>query len=402
MTRIDLREGRDWQEYELADEQAARLTASELVQIKLGDRRGLWRVRDNGRVGAVKLGDVELRIAPKIAIPRLFFLLGYAERQIFWRDQELDAGAHPDLLPAVAHAFARQVDRALCQGVLHGYRKIEESAPVIRGRIREADQIRHRYGMSLPVEIRYDDFTVDIAENRLLLAAVRRLLQLQDVTGHTRTDLRRLLLRLDGVEPLTPGRSLPNWTPSRLNARYHSALRLAELVLRGGSYELDDGTNVRVDGLLLQMWRIFEDFVTTALTKALISYGGRCRTQDSSRHLDHDRRIQLLPDLVYYRLDFDGDEKPAAVIDAKYKVDKTAGGHNPDIYQMLAYCTRFRLNRGHLVYAKGETEPRVHRVAGGSDIKIVQQGLDLACPPAMLLQQVASLAEQIVGAAAIS
>ena len=57
-------------------EQAGQLSSSDLVQIKLGDRRGLWLVRDNGRIGAARLGDVDLRIAPKITIPRLFFLLG--------------------------------------------------------------------------------------------------------------------------------------------------------------------------------------------------------------------------------------------------------------------------------------------------------------------------------------
>jgi 5-methylcytosine-specific restriction enzyme subunit McrC len=399
MTRVDLCEG-GWKEYELTHEQAGRLTSSGLVQVKLGDRGGLWLVRDNGMVGAARLGDVELRIAPKITIPRLFFLLGYAERRIFWRDEELDAGAHPDLLPAVAHAFARQADRALRQGVLLGYREIEESGSVIRGRIREADQIRRWYGMPLPIEIRYDDFTVDIAENRLLLAAVRRLLQLQGVAPPTRADLRRLLLRLDGVEPLTPGVPLPEWSPSRLNARYHSALRLARLVLRGGSYELDDGTNVRVDGLMLEMWRVFEDFVGTALGDALRSHGGHCRIQDNSRYLDRGQLIQLLPDLVYYRLGADGDESPAAVIDAKYKVDKAKGGHNPDFYQMLAYCTRLGLGRGHLVYAKGEVEPRVHRVAGGSDVEIVQTTLDLTLQPAALLKQVSDLAGQIVGVAA--
>ncbi len=58
--------------------------------------------------------------------------------------------------------------------MLRGYREVEEALPVVRGRIREAGQIRRRYGFPLPVEVRYDDYTVDIAENRPLLAASAR------------------------------------------------------------------------------------------------------------------------------------------------------------------------------------------------------------------------------------
>jgi 5-methylcytosine-specific restriction enzyme subunit McrC len=50
--------------------------------------------------------------------------------------------------------------------------------------------------------------------------------------------------------------------------------------------------------------------------------------------------------------------KPAAVVDAKYKsLHLDAAGPNPDLYQMLAYCTVFGLRAGHLVYAAGEQTP---------------------------------------------
>lgn len=132
--------------------------------------------------------------------------------------------------------------------MLLGYRDTEERLTVVRGRIRQAEQVRRRYGLPLPLEVRYDDYTVDIPENRLLLAAVLRLLRLPGVRSDVRSLLRHLLVRLDGVNRLTPGLPLPRWTRTRLNARYGNALGLAELILRGATYELDDGTAVRVDG----------------------------------------------------------------------------------------------------------------------------------------------------------
>lgn len=284
---ISLVEGDSPAVYELTAEQAAALAATTAVRVGPGPRAGLWKVRDNGYVGAAVIGGVEVRITPKTPVDRVFFLLGYARRPSGWRQEEVNAGEHAELLPAIAHAYAMAADRALRQGVLQGYLEMEEALPVIRGRIREADQIRRRYGLPLPVEVRYDDYTVDIAENRLLLAASARLLRLPGLAIQTRKTLRHVIARLAGITALVPGRPLPAWLPSRINTRYHTALGLAELVLRGASYELDDGTAVRVNGLLVEMWRVFEDFVTVALSEALRPHGGRSELQDKRHHLDH-------------------------------------------------------------------------------------------------------------------
>jgi 5-methylcytosine-specific restriction enzyme subunit McrC len=393
---VTLTEGGGWREEELTAGQVAALSAAEVVRIAPGPRPGLWRIRDNGLIGAARIGPrhdpIEVRIDPKLPIDRLFFLLGYASKPRGWRQEEVDAAERPELLPAVAYAFARAAERALRQGVLLGYRETEEALAVVRGRIREAEQIRRRYGFPMPLEVRYDDYTVDITENRLLLGATERLLRLPTVPVQTRKLLRHLLMRLDGVARLTPGRTLPKWTPTRLNTRYHTALALAELVLRGASYELDDGTVVRVDGLLLEMWRVFEDFVTVALAEALRPYGGRSQLQDKRHHLDRGRRVQLRPDLVYY----DETGKPLAVVDAKYKIDQADDVHHSDLYQMLAYCTVLRLRRGHLVYAAGETEPAVH-VISGIETEIIRHALHLDRPPVELLAEVDELASHLAG-----
>jgi 5-methylcytosine-specific restriction enzyme subunit McrC len=391
VTLVRLRENDPWTEHELAGEHAAALAASGIVRIAPGPRSGLWRLRDNGLVGAARVGPVEVRVRPKTPIDRLFFLLAYARKPRGWREEAVDAGERPDLVPALAHAFARAAERTLRQGVLLGYRETEDALPVVRGRIRHIDQLQRRHGLPVPVEVRYDDYTVDIPENQLLLAATHRLLRLPDVPAGTRRLLRHLLLRLDGVTRLVPGRPLPQWRPSRLNNRYGTALGLAELVLRGASYELDGGTGVRADGLMLEMWRVFEDFLCVALAEALCPYGGRTRLQDRRHHLDHARRVKLRPDLVYDT----ADGRPAAVVDAKYKIEPEPGKHESDLYQMLAYCTVMGLKRGHLVYAAGMGEPQTHSVIGANGLTIVETSLDLTLPPSTLLAQIADLAENV-------
>jgi 5-methylcytosine-specific restriction enzyme subunit McrC len=379
----------------LTDGQADALTTLEVASVSRGPRPGTWKVSAARRVGAARLGTgayaIEVRIEPKLPIRRLLFLVGYARQGTLWRQEEVDAGQHPDLLPAVAHAFVRAAERALAGGILQGYRRVDEALPVVRGRFREADQLRRRYGMPLPVEVSYDDYGIDIPENQLLAGAADRLLRVPGVSAEVTRRLRHVAARLVDVPRPVRGTLLPRWQPSRLNVRYHTALGLAELALHNASYELDDGHRVRVDGLLLDMWRIYEDFVTRALTDALRPFGGRCTLQDTRHHLDRARHVQLRPDLVYYRLSNTG-SAPAGVVDAKYKREKTRGGHNPDLYQMLAYCTVLGLDKGHLIYAKGTERPAIHHLNGRHPITVHQHSLDLDQSPQQLLAQIATIA----------
>ncbi|GAA2257263.1 McrBC 5-methylcytosine restriction system component [Streptomyces atrovirens] len=357
---------------------------------------GRWSLRAGSKVGAVTVavpghGDpLTVRITPKVPIGRLFFLLGYSlDPAGAWRGGEVDVAEHREVLPALAHAVERQVDRALRQGLLQGYRVAEETSPVVRGRIREAEQIRRRFGATLPVEVVYDDFTTDIAENRILRAAVERLLRLPGVPREVRRRLLHQRARLADVTALVRGRPLPEWRPSRLNARYHHALRLARAVLEDASPEHGPG-GLRVEGFLFDMNKLFEDFVTVALREALRGSGYVARFQDPL-HLDEARTIRMKPDLVLYG----PDRAPCAVADAKYKVERPGGYPDADLYQMLAYCTALGLDEGHLVYAKGNAGHAAHRVRHAGTV-LHQHALDLDQDPAGLLADVAEVAARLV------
>lgn len=404
---IELRENAPPSEHVIDDALGRALAASRVIKATPDAYvPGVWRLSAERYVGAavvtvptVRPGgttrSVAIRIAPKVPISRLFFLLGYAVNPKGWRDDQVDVAEHTDLLPALAHAFERQCERALRQGLLQGYRRTQDSAMVVRGRIREGEQLRRRFGMALPVEVEYDEYTTDIAENQLLRAAVECLLRLPAVTGGIRRRLLHQRFRLADVTPLTRGRRIPTWTTSRLNARYVPALRLAEIVLRGGSVEHETGA-VRVNGFLFDMWKIFEDFVTAALGERLTaaeagSEAGTVKTQDR-RHLDEADTVLMKPDLVWY----DAAGRPRAVVDAKYKAEKPEGFPGADLYQLLAYCTVLDLPEGHLVYAKGNAA-RADHVVRRTGIRLHQHALDLEQAPAAILAQIARIADRCAG-----
>jgi 5-methylcytosine-specific restriction enzyme subunit McrC len=326
----------------------------------------------------------EIRVVPRLAVPKLVFLLGYASDPNGWRELTAPMAREDELFEAVASGFATHAWRAIEAGVLRGYLSTDESSAVIRGRVRIGDQLVRRPGLLLPVEIRYDDYTVDIPENRLLAAASTLLLRLPRLPELTRAKLRRVRATLGHVDP-PRSHDVPQIT--RLNRRYTAALKLAELILKQLSISTERG-RITSTAFVFDMNKVFEDFLAVALTDALRPYGGRTQLQLTGHHLDAERRLRVRPDITWWK-----GRKIAAVIDAKYKPIVDSRFPNADAYQMLAYCQTFRLNHGTLVYAKGEAHEQIHTLPTGIRLRVA--AVDVERDPDELLSQVHDLAASI-------
>jgi 5-methylcytosine-specific restriction enzyme subunit McrC len=393
MEQLTLAEGAPSKAIPLPLSVAQAMAQSEVALVQPTLEPGIWQVAAARKVGAVKVGDLQVLIKPKIRIDRLIFLMGYSRDPNFWRDHQVQVDMEKELPEALAEAFTRQATRALEQGLLHGYVETEESLSVLRGRLRVGDQIVRHHGRLIPLEVRFDEFTVDIAENQLLLAATLRLLRLPVPAGPRRS-LQRIRLLLSDVTPLGRGQVLPAWRPTRLNRRLQPALRLAEVVLAGNSFEHRVG-EVQVSGFMFDMWRIFEDFVCVALREALAPFGGASSLQYRT-HLDEARAIGMRPDFVW-----SSGGAPRVVVDAKYKAEKYEGFPQADLYQLLAYCTVLGLPTGHLVYAKGSESPGVHKIKG-ANVTVRQHALDLSQSRGELLARIDDLAAQMTGESLVS
>jgi 5-methylcytosine-specific restriction enzyme subunit McrC len=387
-----LTEGDPAQAVELSAAEANALNALGIAAVtpRIGD--GLFDVAAGTKIGALTVGDRQVVVRPKITdISRMIFMLGYARNPAIWRDDPIGVESDDDLLPAIAEAFVRIASRAVERGLLQGYRTVSEALPVLRGRMLAGEQMSRRFGFPVPIAVEYDDFTVDIAENQLLAMATLRLLKVPRISASARLGLQRLRHTLIEVTVPPRGAQKPRWQPSRLNAHYQGALQLAEIVISAESFENLLG-DLPVTGLLFDMCVIFEDFVTVAMSESLNRARWQCERQ-AQLHLDDQRKVRMRPDLLCRigRL-------PVAVVDAKYKAEKPAGFPNADLYQMLAYCTVLGLTDGHLIYAKGNEEGRVHTVQNAG-ITIHCKALDLGLKPGALLKQVDQLSRAVVRAA---
>ena len=378
---------RDGRHVSIGDDHATMLAGTRLVEAR-AERNG-WRLVPTGRVGSVRMGVLQVEVRPKakVGLTRLLFLLGYA-RDPGWRDDTVLAHPDDDLWPALAESLVRLTRAALGPGVLQGYRTVDESLRTVRGRIRIGDQITRRPGQMVPIEVSYDEFTVDITENQILRTALRWMQGVPRLSDAARAGLGHLDGQLAGVSIVAPGLRLPEWRADRRNARYVPALRLAEIVLANASAETGP-SGLQMAAFVVDMARVYEDFVGTALTEALARYPGGTRLQYPSRldlpEGDGRPRISMAVDVVHTVRG-----RPTLVFDAKYKAASPTGTYpNADHYQMLAYCTALKVPTAWLVYANG---PQGRRRIVNSDVTVMEHSLDLSTGPADLLAQVDALA----------
>lgn len=377
---------------ELTHADAAAIRATGLVDVVAEPEPGRWRLVGDSRIGVAAGPGWEVRVNPRIAVPQLYFLLAYALDPKGWKDQEAGFAAEPRLMDAIANGFSWHALRSVERGLLRGYVRVDERMQAIRGRVRFGDQIARSAALPMPIEVSYDEYTADIAENRILKSATAALLQLHRVPPKTRRRLLKLRAVLDEVAVLPRPREVQMPQFTRLNERYRPALRLAQLVLRASSLDVAAGPVTSV-AFVFDMNRVFEDFLSTSLQENLRAHGGEVRLQATAR-LDVDGHVPIRPDVTWWVQGI-----PRAVVDAKHKVLEPAGAPNADAYQMLAYCTALGLPRGYLVYAKENNRQIPDLTVRNAECQICVRTVDIGQPPDRLLGQVTELTDELTLAA---
>lgn len=314
-------------------------------------------LRPGSTVGALEIGDMSVLIEPKIGIPQLLSLACYALGLYKPQAQKLfdfqKARAIPDVLALALFEAAR---RAFGRGLLRGYLTEEDALHTVRGRIRFDEQIRRRYGIPLPIELRFDEFTEDILANRLVKAAMARLRHMTLRSSEARRGLGWIAAILENVSLLEfRRRNVPKVRFDRLNEHYRDVVGLARLILLHSEFESFRG-DVRASGFLINMDKLFQEFVTQALREEL---GVSAATLQSEKKVpfDLDGSVKLEPDLTWW----DGG-KCTFVGDAKYKRIDVKSVPNADLYQILAYATALDLPGGLLIYAQGEAEAATYKI----------------------------------------
>jgi len=348
---------------------------------------GAYHLTPGSVVGAVDVGDLSVFIAPKIGIPQLLTLVCFADGTFEPRRELFDYPREQALPDVLALALGSAARRAFGRGLLHGYRSEDDALPTVRGRIQIDEQIRRRHGIAPPIEVRFDEFTDDIAANRLVKSAVGLLGRMRLRSPAARRELGWIAGILVNVSPVEyPAGAVPEVRFDRLNEHYREVVGLARLVLQHCTFESGRG-GVRASGFRVDMAAVFQRLVTAGLRQALGLSTGTFGEQ-VIQSLDEGGAVNLRPDLTW--------RHGASVVfvgDAKYK--NLAGGlPNADIYQMLAYVTAADLPGGLLIYAEGEAEAAIYTLRG-SRRRLEVVALDLSGTLDEVLERLSAIAAKV-------
>ena len=375
---------------ELTREQAEALQREKALDVAPAPG-GRWQITANSYVGTLDLAGLRFLIRPKIKPENLFLLLEPGLPPKAWRREAFEYDITSDLLPSVIAFFSRTLESTLVRGVLRSYETREESLVAMRGRLDTAGQFR-RAGVLSPISCTYDDFTEDIVENRVLRAAVRRVLRVPGVAPTERGRLMRQLAALEGVsDEHVRLETVDAIHFTRLNAHYAPALRLARLMLANLTL-VDRAGDTSASSFIVDMNELFQRFVTERLRTAM---RGRIEVLDEPFvHLGEGRRVAMNPDLVFRS----SDRRTVYVGDVKYKLAGGARGHSSDYYQLLAYTTALDLPEGMLIYCRrqGDAEERTV-TARHAGKRLVVRAVDLSGSVPEVENQMASLAQVIEG-----
>ena len=402
MRTIQLREGESSRVDTLLDSRQLEVLRRARVDVRPALAPGLqpgtaWEFRTGNYIGVFRCGEMNIVIRPRIPIDRVMFMVGYSLNSGDWSSSPLRLSPEDDILEAIVPAFVRLTQDAIRRGLLQGYRTREESSAALQGRIRLADQVKVRFGLPLPVEVTYDEFTDDIEENRLLKTAIGLLWQMPIGSRESRRDLGALRPAFTSV---SYGSYLPGMVPSvnytRLNQRYRPAVELARLIIGSSLAEFSPGDKSGTS-FLVDMDQVFESFLRTALRQALRLSDAEWPDRSSTAralHLEEGGQLQVHPGLSWWR-----GRRCLFVGEARYALPAggpgTFDGQQADIYRMLAYCAAADLPSGLLVYASGGSpDSAVHRIRNtGMAIEVVS--IDLEGSPEETLLQVQALGDRV-------
>lgn len=381
-------------------------------------RWGHKQVRFSQHCGVIGLGGDTIEILPKIygrddpdAGRNVLLRMLYLARRM----NIASVGAaginlqRHRLLDVFIRHFCEELFAQLRKGALLRYVHREDNLPVLRGRLLIDRQLKLNSGHLGRIYCAFDELVEDNIYNQYIKCA------LKVVHGQARSlpakrATTELLYRFDGVRDYHP-EECRGWSlPERRDAkRFESVFQQCGWFLRGLGQDVRAGERESLS-VLFNMNRLFEDFIVAKLHRETRGCGFRVRAQGPQSPLVKEGdtpRFRMKPDIT-----FNAGGKVLAILDTKWKIlseqkDKY-GISQADLYQMVAYGTRYRCLNLILVYPKQEkiqhdkiefrvpgTDPEMQITVRFVDLeRLVERGLD-----AQLVEVVGEVATVLPAAA---
>lgn len=319
-------------------------------------------LKSNNYIGAIYCEGQKINLLPKIFFDadrdyseseisamhkHILWWLSYC-RRIKFPSYDSDMSSHKsDFFEILIYLFAKYTLELLNKVLYQHYEEINEDLPFIRGRLNINNYITQNLarGRYHKLSCSYDSFELDNKFNRVVKYVSKTLVRVSGNAENKRM-LNDILLILDEVtDKKATAEECASIRFSIYNASFETVRDYCYLFLNNSiSYHYKN--DLQLFAFLLPMEYVFEDFLYGFIEKELDSIS--VKAQSSKEYLDLEKGYQLRPDLII------NNGSKELIGDAKYKFVYSSSAKKTilqaDLYQMLAYAARFKIDELILFY----------------------------------------------------
>lgn len=287
-----------------------------------------WRVTFRDVVGVVSLGDLQIRVVPKIAWSHFSYLLSRSSVAPRVSSESVEMAHGDDLAELLARWFVGEAESVLRKGVRRDYVEYEEELAAVQGTIQVVPTALNLFQGRPQVYCEFSDLGTDSSLNRVLKRAASVVGQSTHFSPATKGRARRVAQRLMDVGEMAT--SDLRVQIDRNSRQYSRALPLAKLLI-GGSGLSDTVGSVTGAAFLLRTPELIEDGVRSVLSELLPDETIRKR-----QLLLGGSALTINPDLVF--------EGRQAVGDVKYR-KLSRDWDRSHFNQVVTFATGFNARR---------------------------------------------------------
>lgn len=246
--------------------------------------------------------------------------------------------------------YLQEVRQLIKRGIKLDYVIKEDNQKFLKGKLLTSYHIKKNLVHKERFYVAFDEFHLNRPENRLIKAALLRLLR---VTMNSKNikDIKQLLGSFEMVEPsVNYTKDFSRVKIDRTTKEYTMLIQWTKVFLMNKSFTTFSGDNLS-KSLLFPMEKVFESYITFYIKKIFGNDGWDVSSQDKSYYLFNEprRRFALRPDIVCKK------DNRFIIMDTKWKnllndEGKNYGILQSDMYQMYAYSKKYQTSEIWLLY----------------------------------------------------
>jgi len=349
-------------------------------------------LKSNKYVGVIYFDSHKINLLPKIFYDtereysdlevnsihnHILWWLSYCRKIKFPNYQTSLGSFKSDFFEILIYLFSKYTRELLSSTIYQQYEEVNDELSFMKGRLNTNKYINENLstGRWHKLNCTYDSFVLDNKFNRIIKYVATMLFNVTN-SADSKKYLREILFVLDEVsDKRATANECANIQFNPMLAEFDTVRDYCYLFLKN-SISFDYKNNLKLFAFLLPMEYVFEDFIFGFIDKEIEEVNAAA--QASSKYLDVEEAFSLRPDLV---LEIDSRK---IIADTKYKIiysdskDPKNGISQSDLYQMLAYAVRFKIEEIKLFYPdtikdyhEKETETTItDELADGTDVNI--------------------------------